>query len=161
MRIITQETVFQRALRMSTYTCEWLVTVVTYRFEKEMLFSKESLGGSDLVTKCDSCDFMNCSPPGSSVHGISQTRILEWFAISFSRGSSWLRDWIRVLCIAGKFFGFFTAWATREGVSWLIPEEETLTFMVQQLFLLLGRSGQHIMQMHNTYQRERSRSKWA
>ena len=35
----------------------------------------------------DSCDPMDCSPLGSTVHGISQTRILEWVAISFSRGS--------------------------------------------------------------------------
>ena len=35
------------------------------------------------------CDPMDCSPPGSSVHGISQARTLEWVAISFSRGSSW------------------------------------------------------------------------
>ena len=34
------------------------------------------------------CDLMDCSPPGSSVHGISQARILEWVGISFSRGSS-------------------------------------------------------------------------
>ena len=34
------------------------------------------------------CDPMDCSPPGSSVHGIFQARILEWVAISFSRGSS-------------------------------------------------------------------------
>ena len=33
------------------------------------------------------CDSMDCSPPGSSVHGILQARILEWVAISFSRGS--------------------------------------------------------------------------
>ena len=151
LRIITQETVFQRALRTSTRTCKCWVTVATYRFEKEMFFLKESLGGSDLVTKRDSCDFMNCSWPGSSVHGISQTRILEWFAISLFRGSSWPRDWTWVFCIAGKFFEFFTAWATREGVSWLILEGENLTFMVQQLFLLLGRSGQHMVQMHNTY----------
>ena len=38
------------------------------------------------------CDPMDCSPPGSSVHGISQARILEWMAISFSRGSSRPRD---------------------------------------------------------------------
>ena len=38
------------------------------------------------------CDPMDCSPPGSSVHGILQTRILEWVAIPFSRGSSWPRD---------------------------------------------------------------------
>ena len=34
------------------------------------------------------CDPVDCSPPGSSIHGILQARILEWFAISFSRGSS-------------------------------------------------------------------------
>ena len=39
------------------------------------------------------CDPMNCSLPGSSVHGILQARILEQVTISFSRGSSWLRDW--------------------------------------------------------------------
>ena len=38
-------------------------------------------------------DSMDCSPPGSSVHGTLQARILEWVAISFSRGSSWPRDW--------------------------------------------------------------------
>ena len=38
------------------------------------------------------CDPMDCSPPGSSVHGISQARILEWVAISLSRGSSQPRD---------------------------------------------------------------------
>ena len=45
------------------------------------------------------CDPLDCSPPGSSVLGISQARILEWLAISFSRGSSQLRDQIRVFCI--------------------------------------------------------------
>ena len=38
------------------------------------------------------CDPVHCSPPGSSVPTISQARILEWVAISFSRGSSWPRD---------------------------------------------------------------------
>ena len=46
------------------------------------------------------------SPPGSSVHGILQARILVWVAISFSRGSSWPRDRTCISCIAG---GFFTA----------------------------------------------------
>ena len=39
------------------------------------------------------CNSMDCSPPGSSVYGISQARILQWVVISFSKGSSWLRDW--------------------------------------------------------------------
>ena len=42
------------------------------------------------------CDPMDCSQPGSSVHGIFQARILECVAISFSRGSSRPRDWTRV-----------------------------------------------------------------
>ena len=42
------------------------------------------------------CDPMDCSSPGSSVHGISQARILEWFPISFSRGSSQTKDRTRV-----------------------------------------------------------------
>ena len=56
-------------------------------------------------------DPMNCSSPGSSVHGISQARILEWIAIPFSRRSYQPRDQSRVSCIAGRFF---TIWATRE-----------------------------------------------
>ena len=44
------------------------------------------------------CDPIDCSPPGSSVHGIVQARILEWVAISSSRGSSPLKDWTGVSC---------------------------------------------------------------
>ena len=47
---------------------------------------------------------MDCSPPGSSVHEISQARILEWVVISSSRGSSWPRDWTWVSCLACRFF---------------------------------------------------------
>ena len=47
---------------------------------------------------------MDCSLPDTSVHGISQTRIVEWIAISFSRGSSQLRDWTHVFCLAEIFF---------------------------------------------------------
>ena len=51
---------------------------------------------------------MDCSPPGSSVCRILQARILESFAISFSRGSSWPRNHTQVSCIADRFF---TIWA--------------------------------------------------
>ena len=54
---------------------------------------------------------MDCSPPGSSVRGILQARILEWVTIPYSRGSSWPRDWIWVSCIPGRFLSI---WATRE-----------------------------------------------
>ena len=54
---------------------------------------------------------MDCIPPGSSVHGISQARILEWVAISFPRTSSWPRDRTQVSCIVRKILYH---WATRE-----------------------------------------------
>ena len=54
---------------------------------------------------------LDCSLPGSSVHGILQARILEWIAVSFSMGSSQPRDQSQVFNTAGKFFG---VWATRE-----------------------------------------------
>ena len=50
------------------------------------------------------CDPMDYSPPSSSVHRSLQARILEWLVISFSRGSSQLRDQIWVSCIAGRCF---------------------------------------------------------
>ena len=57
------------------------------------------------------CNPMHCSPPGSSVRGILQTRILEWVVISSSRGSSWSRVWTMVSYIVDRFF---IVWATRE-----------------------------------------------
>ena len=54
------------------------------------------------------CDPMDCSLSGSSIHGIFQARVLEWIAISFSRGSSWPRNRTRVSRIAGRRF---TIWA--------------------------------------------------
>ena len=50
----------------------------------------------------NSCDPVDWSTPGSSVHGIFQARILEWIAISFSRGSSRPRNQTQVSCIAGR-----------------------------------------------------------
>jgi len=49
---------------------------------------------------------MGCSPPGFSVHGILQARILDWVAVPFSRGSSQPRDqtWVQSACIAGRVF---------------------------------------------------------
>ena len=57
------------------------------------------------------CDPVDCSPPGSSVHGVSTARILEWVAMPSSRGSSQPRDRTQVSRIADRFF---TIWATRE-----------------------------------------------
>ena len=54
---------------------------------------------------------MDCSLPGSSLHGILEARVLEWVAISFSRGSSRPRDWTWVSLIADRCF---IVWTTRE-----------------------------------------------
>ena len=67
---------------------------------------------SEVAQLCPAlCDPMDCSLPGSFIHGIFQARIMEWVAISFSRRSPQPRDWIRVSHIVGRQF---TIWATRE-----------------------------------------------
>ena len=60
------------------------------------------------------CNPKDCSPPGSSVHGISQARILEWGAISSSRESSRPRDQTRISCVPCTAGRFFTCWALGE-----------------------------------------------
>ena len=75
---------------------------------------------SEVAQSCPTlCDPMDYILPGSSVHGIFQARVLEWVAISFSRGSSRRRDWTRVFRIAGRRF---TNWATYLLVIYLILE---------------------------------------
>ena len=65
------------------------------------------------------CDHLDCSPPGFSIHGIFQARILGWVSIFFSRGSSQPRDWTQVSHIAGRCF---TLWDTREPVHNMVYE---------------------------------------
>ena len=77
------------------------------------------------------CNSMDCSLPGSSVHGILQARILEWVAISFSRGSSWPRDQTCVSCIGRQIlyhlshlgelvqqFPKCASWTSSIGITW-------------------------------------------
>ena len=67
---------------------------------------------SEVARSCPTlCNPMDCSLPGSSLHGILQARGLEWVAISFSRGSSRPRDRTQVSRIPGRCFNL---WATRE-----------------------------------------------
>ena len=59
------------------------------------------------------CDSMDCSPPGSSLHGILQTRILEWVAMPSSTGSSWPRDQTHVTyvsCIGRRILYHCSTW---------------------------------------------------
>jgi len=62
---------------------------------------------------------MDCSPPGFSVHGISQAGILEWVAISSSMGSSRPRDWTGISCI-GRWILYH--WATWEAPAYEIAQ---------------------------------------
>ena len=85
----------------------WIIFIFYVSLKMKVLFAQ-------LCPKL--CDHMDCSLPGSSVHGILQIRILEWIAILFSRGSSWPRDRTQVSYIAGRFL---TIWTTRE--AWWLP----------------------------------------
>ena len=78
------------------------------------------------------CNLTDCSLPVSSVHGILQTRILEWVAILFSRGSSQPRDRTWVSHIAGRFF---IIWAIRETHSLL--ERNPITHIVYAHWFIL------------------------
>ena len=73
-------------------------------------FQFSSVHFSSVVQSCLTlCDPLDCSPPGSSIHGILQARVLEWVAISFSRGSSRPRDQTQVSHSVGRCFNL---WAT-------------------------------------------------
>jgi len=73
---------------------------------------KGSESESEVAQSCPTlCDPMDCSLQCSSVHEIFQARVLEWVAISFSRGSSQPRDRIWISHIVGRRF---TVRATRE-----------------------------------------------
>ena len=78
---------------MHIYISSYIYTYMYILIYTYMCVCTQSLNDVQL------CDPMNCSPPGSSLHGISQVRILEWVAISYSRGSSWPKDRTHVSCI--------------------------------------------------------------
>ena len=77
----------------------------------EKCWGRDTLGAWDKHTRllCLTLrDSMDCSPPGPSIHGIFQVRILQWVSISCSRGSSWPRDWTHLFCVSCIGRWFFT-----------------------------------------------------
>ena len=86
------------------------------------------------------CDPKDCSPPGSSVHGILQARIVEWVIIPLSRGFSQPRDQSQVSHIAGRFF---TVGATRETQNCIkmTPFSSTLIFHYYDHYYYLAALG--------------------
>ena len=77
-----------------------------------LIYLMKSESESEVSQSCQTlCNPVDCSPPGFSIHGILQARMLEWVASSFSRGSSRPRDRTQVSRIAGRCFYL---WASRE-----------------------------------------------
>ena len=103
-------------------------TVVQLIKKRKKEWMKENEVAQSCLTLCDP---MDCRLPGSSVCGIFQARVLEWVAISFSRGSSQLRDQTWVSRIVGRHF---TVWATREQNKTL-SNTETLYFLLFLSFI--------------------------
>ena len=73
------------------------------------------------------CDFMDYRPPDFSVHGIFQSRILEWIAIPFSRGYSWPSDWTHISCVS-----WVGRWTLYHGITWETPEMGDFFFKCYQ-----------------------------
>ena len=71
------------------------------------------------------CDPLDCSPPGSSVQGILQARILEWVAVPFSRGYSLPKEGMGIMspALAGRFFTTSAIW---EGLLWYPRRAQSL-----------------------------------
>ena len=99
--------------------CRWILYQLSYQgsptfkmvhIKKKKILKKKELqvkmiiGYVSCSVKSDSLWLQGCSPPGSSVLGILQAKILEWVAIPFFRGSCWPRGWTQVFCIVGRFF---------------------------------------------------------
>ena len=101
------------------------------------------------------CGPMNCSLPGSSVHGIFQSRILEWVVISSSRPSSQLRDQTCISCVSsiGRWILYY--WNTREAPNFkmnLLQKWEPATFYFKGAWLLcLGGGCDLCMQIQITW----------
>ena len=117
--------------------------------QKERLLRGLGMWCNCLVTKpCSTlCDPVDCSTPGSSVHGISQARILQWFAISFSRGSSQPRDGTCVSYIAGTFLRcrrILYHWITRKALYYLINGNNLIWTFPQMLIFWLQREGTRV-----------------
>ena len=92
------------------------------------------LSNSEVAQSCPTlCDPIACSLPASSTHGVFQARILEWVAISFSRGSSQPRDRTLVSHTAGRLF---TVWATREAPLYPISSSNYLQELQESMHVL-------------------------
>ena len=88
-------------------------SLLIFQLQHQYMTTGETMKKWSKVTQsCPTlCDPMDCSLPGSSIICIFQARTMEWIAVSFSRGSSWARDWTGISRITGRLLN---VWATRE-----------------------------------------------
>ena len=98
----------------------------SFRTQSGCNFKRKKVLAMSVTQVCPTlCNPMEYNPPGPSILGILQARILEWVASPFCRGSSQPRDWTQVSCIAGRFF---TVWATRKSNSILFNSNRILSY---------------------------------
>ena len=93
--------------------CATLLTpwTVAHQAPLSMEFPRQEYQKVLVTQSCPTlCDPRDCSPPGSSVHRISQIRILEWVAISSCRGSSQSRDQTFISCIGKWILNHYATW---------------------------------------------------
>ena len=103
---------FRSKLKKKSIIFLIIYTILSTSFITDDVSISSNVSEREVAQSCRTLrDPMDCSPPGSPVLGILQARVLEWVAISFSRGSSWPRDRTRVSCIPGRRFNL---WATRD-----------------------------------------------
>ena len=108
-----------RGLRILSQSCQTQGTQVPHRRQasgivtsivvinnhRKHIHARTSKSESEVAQSCPIlCDSMDYSLGGSSIHGIFQARVLEWIAISFSRGFSQPRDQTWVSCVVGRRF---------------------------------------------------------
>ena len=101
------------SVRHTVYTNDWLISWKSMCVDSVILLWYFFHMYAQLLSLVWLFETLWTSPPGSSVHGISQARTLEWVAISFFRGSSWSRDQPCRSCI-GRWILYH--WATQEAM---------------------------------------------
>ena len=115
----------KRKLRI--FYCYCLSFVLYYRFHSGnnyVNFAHPCVCVCSVAQSCSTlCDPMNCSPPGSSVHGVSQPGILEWVAICYSQGPFKPGEWTYVSCMSSIGRQILCNWATWEVYSPLYPQK--------------------------------------
>ena len=108
------------------------------------------------------CDPMDCGPPGSPVHGISQARILEWVVISSSRGFFWPRDQTHISCTGRWILHHWATWEALVLINklWIPAKQFHLVCQFRQLFNFFVVASPAQVDKNNAYFRVILRIKW-